>query len=330
MRRASAPSVCRVASSLTSSLRVARGSGLTRLTAVATALALFLGAAHPLEAATKKKKKKHPAPTSAGELDTPAPAPGTPAPASASPPAAAEPPPPPAPAADAPAPAEKASSSHAAASSAHDDSYAPLGSKHTLVFDDLSGFRAGTADGVGYSGPLGFRAQTVSQNILAANGSVAGTDSIHSTTIWFAPSADYFLFEHISLGVLIEVAYTSSNFDQSVFQTATKNQSLPATTNVTILPRGGYMLALSEHWGLWPRLGLGWALVQQNPLTNAGAGTTTTPTSNSTFLLDVDVGVLYRMDARWFLRAGPEVTFGPGSGLLSFSVAGGFGYMWSI
>jgi len=172
----------------------------------------------------------------------------------------------------------------------------------------------------------------VSQNIPAPNGSVAGTDTIHSTTIWFAPSADYFLFERISIGILVEVAFTSANFDQSIYGTATKNQPLPATTNVTILPRGGYMLPLSEHWGLWPRLGLGWALVQQPALSNAGTGTAaaSTATSSSTFLLDVDVGVLYRMDARWFLRAGPEVAFGPGTGLLSFSVAGGFGYMWSI
>ena len=47
-------------------------------------------------------------------------------------------------------------------------------------------------------------------------------------------------------------------------------------------------------------------------------------------VVDVDVGVVYRMDSRFYLRAGPEFTWGPGAGLLDFSLAFGFGYLWSI
>ena len=129
--------------------------------------------------------------------------------------------------------------------------------------------------------------------------------------------------------MVVEVAYTSANYTQSVFGT-TSNHPLPATTNVTILPRAGWMFALGDHWGIWPRLGLGWGLLQLNAITNAGAGNVATASSNSSFLLDVDVGVLYRMDPHWFLRAAPEFTFGPGAGLVSFALDAGFGYMWSL
>ncbi len=310
--------------------RHSRFARLHRFIALATTFALLLGAAHPLEAATKKKKKKAAAPYERrGARCACRPRQRAPPPHPHPEPAATPPPPPPPPPAS-DAPTEPPGTAPAAGPPLHSKSWIPLGAKHTLVLDDLSGFRASTAGGLAYVGPLGFSVQSFSENIPAPNGSNAGTDTIHQTTFWFAPAADYFLFDHISIGILIEVAYTSSNFDQAVFQTTTKNQSLPSTLDVTVLPRAGYLLSFGEHWGIWPRLGLGWGLVQYNAVTNAGTGIATSPSATSTFLLDVDVGLLYRMDARWFLRAGPEVTFGPGSGLLSFSVAGGFGYMWSI
>ncbi len=296
-----------------------------RLVALATALAFLFAftASHSSEAAKKKKKKKPAPPTATVEIDTPAPAPAAPAPA-------------PAPQTEAPAePAEPAEAHAEPTPPPHHGedrtaTYTPLGEKHTLVLDDLSGFRASTAGGVAYAGPLGFSTQSFSENIPAANGTNAGTDTIHETTFWFAPSLDYFLFEHISIGVLLELAFTAANYNQSVFGTATKNQSLPSTVNVTVLPRAGWMLALSDHWALWPRLGLGWGLLEVNALTNAGTGTTRSASSSSTFLVDVDVGVLYRIDPRWFLRAAPELSLGPGAGLVSFSVGAGFGYMWSL
>ena len=90
------------------------------------------------------------------------------------------------------------------------------------------------------------------------------------------------------------------------------------------------MFPLADHWGLWPRIGLGFGVLQENAVTQAGGGNPTTASSSPTFLLDVDLGVLYRMDSRWFLRAGPELTWGPGANLVDFSFAGGFGYMWSL
>ena len=50
-------------------------------------------------------------------------------------------------------------------------------------------------------------------NVFGGTGSVAGTDTIHATTIWFAPSADYFLFDRISIGAVIELAWNSASAD---------------------------------------------------------------------------------------------------------------------
>jgi hypothetical protein len=298
--------------------------------AAATLLAFLWSAAHPLDAEGAKKKKKKPAPAPAAsatttvELDTPAAAPPAPAPAPATPAPAPEAAPP----ADKAAPDEApppAAAKHAAAP----DRFDPLGAKHTLVLDDLSGFRASTAGGIGYAGPLGFSTQSYSVNVFGANGAVAGTDTIHATTIWLAPSFDYFLFEHLSIGGVLELAWNSSSYDQSIYGTATKSQSLPSTVNFTLVPRVGYMFQLAEHWGLWPRVGMGLGVLQQNAITQAGASTASA-SSSLTYLLDIDLGVLYRLDSRFYLRAGPEFTWGPGAGLTDFQVVGGFGYLWSL
>jgi hypothetical protein len=164
---------------------------------------------------------------------------------------------------------------------------------------------------------------------LGANGAIGGTDTINATTVWFAPSADYFLFEHISIGAVVELAYSVSSYKQAIYN-ATQNYSLPSTTSFTIIPRAGWMFDLARHWGLWPRLGLGFGLLQENAISQAGGGNPTSASTSTTFLVDVDVGVIYRMDPRFYLRAGPEFTWGPGAGLVDFSLAFGFGYVWSI
>jgi hypothetical protein len=295
-----------------------RPSHLTHLAHIAMVGVLLCAAAQPLAAATKKKKKKPAtAPTTTVELDAPH-----------DEPAAA----PPAPAPAAPIPAHETAEPASAATAAgphQERAYLPLGTKHTLVLDDLSGFRASTVGGVAYAGPVGFSTSSYNVNVFGANGTVAGTDTISSTTVWVAPSADYFLFEHLSIGGVIELAYNTSNYNQTIYNT-TQHNSLPSTTSFTVIPRAGWMFDLARHWGLWPRLGLGFGVLQENAISQAGAGTATTASTSTTFLLDVDVGVIYRMDPRFFLRAGPDFTWGPGASLVDLSIAFGFGYLWSI
>jgi hypothetical protein len=302
-----------------------------RFAAVTTVFALLSAWAQPLEAAPKKKKKKPaPAPISAGELDAPTPASAPPAatPAPAPTPAPEPAPTPATPATDtAPEAGSAPATSHHHAADAEPS--ATLGAKHTFVLDDLSGFRASTTSGIGYAGPIGFSIQSKSLNLFSASGAVAGTETIHTTSIWVAPSADYFLFEHISIGAVIEFAWQSSSYDDNVFGTPTKSQSLPSTVSFTLIPRAGYLLTFGEHLALWPRLGMGFGVLQQNAITQTGASSLSTSTS-PTYLLDVDAAVLYRLDSHFFLRAGPEFTWGPGAGLIDFSLAGGFGSFWSL
>jgi hypothetical protein len=284
--------------------------------------------------AAKKKKKKHPPPPAATvELDAPPPAqagaaPAAPAPAPAPGPAAEAAP---APAAEpASSPAAKPAAAPAAAEAETDtDTYTALGAKHTLVLDDLSGFRASSIAGVAYAGPIGFSAQSNSANVYGPTGAAAGTDTVHSTTLWLAPSADYFVIDKISVGAVLELAHASSSYDQSIFGTTTSH-SLPSTTSFTLIPRAGYMYQLAQHWGLWPRVGMGIGVIQQNAIAQAGGSSATSPNSSTTFLFDLDLGVLYRIDPRWYLRGGPEFTWGPGANLTDFSFAAGFGYLWSM
>src|SRR5580704_17585891 len=86
------------------------------------------------------------------------------------------------------------------------------GGRGSLVFDDLSGFRASTVGGVGYAGPLGVSVQSLNEQVIGgANGD---TTTYHYTNFWFAPSIDVFVINHLSIGGLIEVAVTTASVDQ--------------------------------------------------------------------------------------------------------------------
>ena len=326
-----------------------RFRALGALAIVALVLCDFAGSAH----AAKPRKKKPAHPPAAGAVSQTAgrstlllPAPAAPAAAAPDAPAASAAPTAPEPA-SAPEAAEPDAKPETDAKPTASHAEGPLrfGRKHTLVIDDLSGFRASSIGGVSYSGPLGFSAQSFSENVPAPNGSNGGTDTFHFTTFWFAPSADYFLFDHLSIGLVFQVAVTSANYDQSVFGSAASNHALPTTTDITFLPRVGWMVPLGDRWGIWPRIGLGYASRgAASVAAAAGGGATSNGDTYSAFILDLDVGVLYRMNPTWFLRAGPELTFGPGShsvqsgnttvslgaSLVSFSLAGGFGFMWNL
>ena len=214
------------------------------------------------------------------------------------------------------------------------------GGRGSIVFDDLSGFRASTVGGVGYTGPIGVSVQSLDEAIIG--GGNGDTDTYHYTSFWFAPSIDVFVINHLSIGGLIEVAVTSSSVDQYTARLGTTiSTTLPTTTDVTLLPRIGWLFDITRRVGIWPRVGLGWAERQVAQGTGVVGGTTTD--NLSTFIFDVDCGFVYRVTADWFIRAAPEFTVGPGSHsvtngdtqtsagatLVAFSFAGGFGFMWN-
>jgi hypothetical protein len=306
-------------------------SRFARLLGLAVTAAL-LSAATASFAAPKKHKKPKPAPAAnGGEIDV-APAPAL-SPALAPPPAPAAAPAP----APEPPPEPPPTTTHAGHAAAHareprePRDLTLFGSRRTLVFDDLSGFRASNVGGIGYSGPLGFSVQSFSENVPAANGTSAGSSTFHFLTFWFAPSADYFLFEHLSIGAILQVATTTGSYDQTIFGTTTTGHPIPAQTDLTFVPRVGWMLNFGERWGLWPRLGVGYASHQAPSLaTAAAAGATAGTGTVASVVFDLDVGVLYRLSENVFVRAAPELTLAPASSVVELAVVAGFGTMWNL
>jgi hypothetical protein len=180
----------------------------------------------------------------------------------------------------------------------------PMGSKYTLVIDQLSGFRASAfqGEGLSYAGPIGI----MHQSYTAHRYNNTGDDVVRTTTVWLAPSADIFLFDFpLSIGGLIEIASTSGSIDvQRNGTNITDTFDLPTTTSITFLPRVGYLFGINDRFGIWPRAGLGYASRQTTP-----AEPNATKETTGGFVMDFDVGFLWRPVEPVFFRLGPEAAF---------------------
>jgi hypothetical protein len=188
---------------------------------------------------------------------------------------------------------------------------APLGGKGTIAIDQLSGFHISAfgpgANGLSYAGPLGYVKQSYTRTRLLG----AGEDQTNTTTIWFAPSADYFLIDSLSVGGLIEIAHTSGSLSGPDQNGAQQKKDLASLTSVAVIPRVGYLLAFGDRFGVWPRVGFGYASHHlADPFTPDTPGATDT---FSGFVFDVDVGLLYRPAEPLYFRLGPEVALSLGA-----------------
>lgn len=101
-------------------------------------------------------------------------------------------------------------------------------------------------------------------------------------------SADYILDNAISFGGAIGFAYgTYSTESQIGNGSVTVNQ--PDTTMFLIAPRGGYLIGITDHFGIWPRAGftfVGVGLDDDDDEDDDDLGA-------SAFALSVDVPILY-------------------------------------
>ena len=210
----------------------------------------------------------------------------------------------------------------------------PTGGKGQLVLEQVAGFRAGGAagpdsSGLSYAGFLGFNYSKYSQDDNTGGGYTA----YRYTSFWIAPSADFFVIDHLSIGGLIEVSTTSSVRDRKDNANAgVSSTDQPTTTNFTILPRVGWMFGIGDRFGIWPRVGAGFASRQTAIDPN-------TKTTFSGFILDADVSFILRVNETFFVNLTPEFSFLPGSAsvtngpntlsvsasYMSFSVLGGIG-----
>jgi hypothetical protein len=179
------------------------------------------------------------------------------------------------------------------------------GAKGQFAFDQISGFRATLLDGVGYTGLLGFRLDRQAYDVPN------GTRVYRALSLWLAPTADYFVVDHLSLGLAFEIVRTTSSVEFPINSNTTQTVDLPTTFGVTIVPRVGYMLSPSNRFGIWPRAGFGYFTKQQiDPSNNP---TTSTRATFSGVLFDFDVGLLYRPTEELFLKAAPELAFSVGA-----------------
>ncbi len=162
-----------------------------------------------------------------------------------------------------------------------------------LVLDQLAGVRASAASGLSYAGPIGVAFQTTS----------AGDAQAKTTRLWLAPSADVFVTEHLSLGGIVDVSYAFGSTKASG-----QEVSLPGTTSITVVPRVGFYVPLGDRFGVWPRLGVGYARVEG---ASVQAGAPVRETFQS-LLLEGDLSLVYRFDETFFLRAGPSISVSVG------------------
>ena len=211
------------------------------------------------------------------------------------------------------------------------------GGKGQLVFDNITGLHVNFAQGVSYSGIVGFSIERYGVNV-DLGGNTTGTDVYHTTTFWLAPEADYFIINHLSIGGLVEVATTSRSEDRPVNAVATQNINLGSTTDVVLLPRVGWMFALGDRWGIWPRGGLGFASAHGDIGTIGGS-------TFSGVILDANCPFLFRINETFFIDLTPDITWIPGStsvtdnanrtvsqssSYVQFSATGGLGIMLDL
>ncbi len=191
------------------------------------------------------------------------------------------------------------------------DLVTPTGGRGQFVLDQISGFRASSAPGTNgsfsYSGFIGF---SYSHFSVDHGNPPGGYDAYNYTSFWLAPSLDYFVVEHLSVGALVEISTTSASRDtQDQVNARVVTTPLPATLNITLLPRVGYMIPIGDwhngRFAIWPRIGAGYAsrqyTVSDAKLTFSG------------FELNADVGFLLRVNETFFLKIAPEFVWIPGS-----------------
>lgn len=185
------------------------------------------------------------------------------------------------------------------------------GEAGTIAIDQLSGFRVSSLGGFTYAAPLGFTYQSMHTE------SVAGSPAItqRATTFFVAPSFDVFPIDKLSIGGLVEVAWQNPSLELTPPGGTSTRVDLPATTSFTLLPRIGYMLRIGDRVALWPRVGVGYGSRQV-------ALSATDKQTTGALLIDLDVGLLYRINEAFYLRVAPQLTLAP-TGSSSQPIAGG-------
>ena len=111
------------------------------------------------------------------------------------------------------------------------------------------------------------------------------------TTIQFAPAADYFLIDGLSVGGFIGFSYAKAGDSDG--------------TRFSIGPRVGYNLALTNLMSLWPKIGLAYAHSSAGYSVRTGDVTVDTRESNDSIALNLFVPLMFHPATHFFLGLGP-------------------------
>lgn len=114
-----------------------------------------------------------------------------------------------------------------------------------------------------------------------------------STSLQFAPAADFFVLQNFSVGGVIGIDYISAKSSDS--------------TRFNIGPRIGYNIPFTDLLGLWPKLGFSYS--HTNVSTNLNANDTNTDliasTSGDHITLNLFAPVMFHPVAHFFVGFGP-------------------------
>jgi outer membrane protein with beta-barrel domain len=141
------------------------------------------------------------------------------------------------------------------------------------------------------SGRFGLKGQiAVSSDtgLSISNTSVSGIDG-SSTTLLLRPAVDYFIVDNVSIGGFLGIEYTSAPGGSS--------------TAISVGPRVGYDIPLSDRFSLWPKLGFSFASTSQK--TDDVAGIPGEDESSTSVQLNLFAPFMFHPVEHFFIGFGP-------------------------
>lgn len=189
----------------------------------------------------------------------------------------------------------------------------PFGRHGQLVLDEIFGLRASGSSlplpadgsgGVGYAGIFGY---SEARQSLGQGAGVS--QAVSSSRIWFAPAFDYFVIDHLSLGVglAFEMDHQEVTFTGPGVPSLGSLPSVSAT--VSAMPRVGWAFGVTRSLSVWPRLGVGYAHTHGDGAALGGPlGVDRTTVDGSAWVARADVGLVFDVMSHVFLSATPDLT----------------------
>jgi hypothetical protein len=146
-------------------------------------------------------------------------------------------------------------------------------------------------DAVGF-GRLHQWAFSSDASISISRTTLSGTKGAQ-VTVSFAPAADYFVLENLSLGGAIGLTYNKSGESNGV--------------RFTIGPRVGYNFKVSRLLSIWPRLGLAYAYTSSDQVVQNFAGQELQTAKGNAISINIFAPVMVHPAPHFFAGLGPFV-----------------------